>query len=301
MRQGASTSWEAWEKFITSGNYTSYTVKKDGTGAGGTWGISVSGNAASATKLATARNINGVSFDGTGNITVYSPRETFQFEQSLTTKQWYRLAKVSNSHCFSCRLQISNTYNYDSPMSVTFEISAIYGDYQKVTQISGGGNVAILPKIRLVRKLGSEWYIEAYYNGSTSGNTFNFNFSSISPVSSLTNSFTTGSIPSGYTVTEFELLPNAGKTSVTGSGAISVAVENDTEYRYTNVSTLNITYPSSGNFECWIRASFATSGTRSIAFPAGTSFIGSNIGTPAAGGTYEISIKDKVVIIKKVG
>jgi hypothetical protein len=50
MRQGASTSWEAWEKFITSGNYTSYTVKKDGTGASGTWGIGISGNAASATK-----------------------------------------------------------------------------------------------------------------------------------------------------------------------------------------------------------------------------------------------------------
>ena len=31
---------------LTTSNYTSYTVKKDGTGASGTWGISVSGNAA---------------------------------------------------------------------------------------------------------------------------------------------------------------------------------------------------------------------------------------------------------------
>jgi hypothetical protein len=41
-----------------------------GTGASGTWGISITGNAGTATKLATARSINGVNFDGTANITV---------------------------------------------------------------------------------------------------------------------------------------------------------------------------------------------------------------------------------------
>lgn len=44
-----------------------------GAGASGTWGISVTGNAATATKLTTARTINGVSFDGTANITVADP------------------------------------------------------------------------------------------------------------------------------------------------------------------------------------------------------------------------------------
>lgn len=41
-----------------------------GGGASGTWTISVSGNAATATQFATARTINGVSFNGTANITV---------------------------------------------------------------------------------------------------------------------------------------------------------------------------------------------------------------------------------------
>lgn len=36
---------------LTTSNYTSYTVKKDGTGASGTWGINISGNAATATKV----------------------------------------------------------------------------------------------------------------------------------------------------------------------------------------------------------------------------------------------------------
>jgi hypothetical protein len=41
-----------------------------GAGALGTWGISISGNAATATALQTPRTINGVSFNGSSNITV---------------------------------------------------------------------------------------------------------------------------------------------------------------------------------------------------------------------------------------
>lgn len=44
---------------------------------------------------------------------------------------------------------------------------------------------------------------------------------------------------------------------VTGSGNISVTVENNTEYRYTDVTSLNITCPD-GEFECFIRASFSS-------------------------------------------
>ena len=41
---------------------------KTGSGASGTWGINVTGNAGSATKLQTARTLWGQSFDGTGNV-----------------------------------------------------------------------------------------------------------------------------------------------------------------------------------------------------------------------------------------
>lgn len=43
---------------------------KTGGGASGSWGISVSGNADTATKLATSRTINGVPFDGSANISI---------------------------------------------------------------------------------------------------------------------------------------------------------------------------------------------------------------------------------------
>ena len=53
---------------LHSGNYNSYAPTLTGTGASGTWGIDISGNASSATKLQTPRTIWGQSFDGTGNV-----------------------------------------------------------------------------------------------------------------------------------------------------------------------------------------------------------------------------------------
>ena len=53
---------------LHSGNYNSYTPTLTGTGASGTWGISISGNAATATKLQTPRTIWGQSFDGSANV-----------------------------------------------------------------------------------------------------------------------------------------------------------------------------------------------------------------------------------------
>ena len=75
-RYNGNNTWSSWSTILDSSNYTSYTVTKTGSGASGTWGISVTGssasctgNAATATKLQTARTINGTSFDGSANIT----------------------------------------------------------------------------------------------------------------------------------------------------------------------------------------------------------------------------------------
>ena len=71
-------SWSEWRRLLddycindyalTPSNYTDYTVTKTGGGASGTWGIGITGNAGTATRLATARTIWGKSFDGTGNV-----------------------------------------------------------------------------------------------------------------------------------------------------------------------------------------------------------------------------------------
>jgi len=66
----SGNSWTSWKILLASDNYNSYAPTLTGGGASGTWGINVTGNAATATVLQTARTINGVSFNGSANITV---------------------------------------------------------------------------------------------------------------------------------------------------------------------------------------------------------------------------------------
>lgn len=72
----STSEWGGWATLLDSNNYNNYAPTKTGDGASGTWGISISGNAATATKLATARTIqtnlastSAASFDGSANIT----------------------------------------------------------------------------------------------------------------------------------------------------------------------------------------------------------------------------------------
>ena len=58
-----SGSWTAWAYTLSSANYTSYSPSLTGSGATGTWGISVTGSAATAVNLSTTRtnwSTNGV-------------------------------------------------------------------------------------------------------------------------------------------------------------------------------------------------------------------------------------------------
>lgn len=61
-----------WVKVLDALNYTDYTVTKTGSGASGSWAISVTGNATTATTLKTARTFTigntGKSFNGSSNV-----------------------------------------------------------------------------------------------------------------------------------------------------------------------------------------------------------------------------------------
>ena len=67
-----SGSWGTWKTILDSANYTSYTVKKDGTGAAGTWNININGNASTSDKWKTARTItigsSAKTLDGSSNV-----------------------------------------------------------------------------------------------------------------------------------------------------------------------------------------------------------------------------------------
>ena len=82
VRGKNSGTWQAWRTILDSTNYTSYSPSLTGSGASGTWGISVTGtaygktegnlNVNAAAQLVTTRSINGVNFNGTANILVPS-------------------------------------------------------------------------------------------------------------------------------------------------------------------------------------------------------------------------------------
>ena len=91
--------------------------------------------------------------------------------------------------------------------------------------------------------------------------------------------------------------PQAVSTKVTTGSNITLA--DNTEYRLTDVTTLTLTYPA-GDFECWMRLSFAASGDITVTLPAGTGYIGS---APdfKNGEIWELSFKDKILAAQKVG
>ena len=98
-------------------------------------------------------------------------------------------------------------------------------------------------------------------------------------------------------ITALGYTPEAVSAQVTTGTNITLA--DNTEYRLTGVTTLTLSYPT-GNFECWMRLSFAASGDATVTLPTGTKYIGT---TPdfKNGETWEMSIKDGVVIAQKVG
>lgn len=98
-------------------------------------------------------------------------------------------------------------------------------------------------------------------------------------------------------ITALGYTPEAVSAQVTTGSNITLA--DNTEYRLNDVTTLTLTYPT-GDFECWMRLSFAASGDATVTLPTGTKYIGT---TPdfKNGETWELSIKDGVVIAQKVG
>ena len=93
-----------------------------------------------------------------------------------------------------------------------------------------------------------------------------------------------------------EIVEELKPSQVTSGTSITLA--DNTEYRLTDVTTLSLTYPE-GYFECWMRLTFSASGTITVTLPATTQYIGTTP-TFANGETWEMSIKDGIVIAGKV-
>lgn len=115
VRAGTNYGWYC---VLDSNNYTNYAPTKTGSGASGTWGINISGNAttaSTATKLATARTISlsgfssgSAKFDGSGNIEIadwgYSTNK--YVTAADTNTPYWRIAYVEASGNYEDRTMV---------------------------------------------------------------------------------------------------------------------------------------------------------------------------------------------------
>jgi hypothetical protein len=99
---------------LTSANYTSYTVTKTGSGASGTWGINITGNAGSATYLK----------DSSNNTATYVNYGASGITSTSWMAAWngYELRAMSPDYICASRL-------YSTDSSYKFSSSAPYYGY----------------------------------------------------------------------------------------------------------------------------------------------------------------------------
>lgn len=116
---------------------------------------------------------------------------------------------------------------------------------------------------------------------------------------STTGTLTKDGVTYTYSPTDtiYVTLDNMSKQYATITDNSTVALADNTEYTGTDLTTVTFTYPS-GNFECYLSLSFASSGTITVTFPT-SQYIGT-MPTFENNKTYEISIRNGVVIAGEV-
>lgn len=107
----------------------------DGVGTSGTWPIGVTGNAATATKLATARTINGGSFDGSANVTI--PAFAIDNSSNANFRVPFMSSGIGNANNFT---NASFLYN---PSTGVLSVGSITGNASTATKLATARSIDI--------------------------------------------------------------------------------------------------------------------------------------------------------------
>lgn len=134
---------------------------KTGIGASGTWGIGISGNAASATKLQTSRTLWGQSFDGTKNIsgildgcTGFAANWTDVWDDGTNKHPWYG---YDHTHI--------NTGIYSTTITDYFGMCLKTRDESSIVLLTGKVGIGTTTPNRKLDVAGSTGTIDLYING----------------------------------------------------------------------------------------------------------------------------------------
>lgn len=166
----------AWTRVLTHRNYTNYTVTKTGEGASGTWGISITGNAATATtaKYLASNSRMDYGWNGLNYFNINGTAGTAVKANNTPTTAWWHILRFNHA----------NSSGYYTDLAVPFNANSLYYKRVAAGALANGKWVRILDELNytsyvnpanFVTSLGTNGnYVTWTKNGTTNNLTVPF-------------------------------------------------------------------------------------------------------------------------------
>lgn len=166
----------AWTRVLTHRNYTNYTVTKTGGGASGTWGISITGNAATATtaQYLAYNSRMDYGWDGLNYFNINGIAGTAVKANNTPTTAWWHILRFNHA----------NSSGYYTDLAVPFNANSLYYKRVAAGALANGKWVRILDELNytsyvnpanFVTSLGTNGnYVTWTKNGTTNNLTVPF-------------------------------------------------------------------------------------------------------------------------------
>lgn len=165
-----------WSRVLTHRNYTNYTVTKTGGGASGTWGISITGNAATATtaQYLASNSRMDYGWDGLNYFNINGTAGTAVKANNTPTTAWWHILRFNHA----------NSSGYYTDLAVPFNANSLYYKRVAAGALANGKWVRILDELNytsyvnpanFVTSLGTNGnYVTWTKNGTTNNLTVPF-------------------------------------------------------------------------------------------------------------------------------
>lgn len=165
-----------WSRVLTNRNYTAYTVTKTGGGASGTWGISITGNAATATtaQYLASNSRMDYGWNGLNYFNIQGTAGTAVKANNTPTTAWWHILRFNHA----------NSSGYYTDLAVPFNANSLYYKRVAAGALVNGKWVRILDELNytayvnpanFVTSLGTNGnYVTWTKNGTTNNLTVPF-------------------------------------------------------------------------------------------------------------------------------
>lgn len=129
----------AWTRVLTHRNYTNYTVTKTGGGASGTWGISITGNAATATtaQYLASNSRMDYGWNGLNYFNINGTAGTAVKANNTPTTAWWHILRFNHA----------NSSGYYTDLAVPFNANSLYYKRVAAGALADGKWVRILDEL----------------------------------------------------------------------------------------------------------------------------------------------------------